>query len=261
MALSCEELAAALARGEQAWPGVQVDAASFAAYLELRTASARSEHGEDLFLAFACLSGNTAAHAFLERDLLRVVHQRLKRQHGATIADDALATVRVALLAPNRESTLAAYRGDGPLAAWVRTCLSREAVAIRRSRGLLGDEDLEAAEVFAAQDDPELAVFRRRYQQRVEQALAAAVTQLERRQRILLRFAFVDRLSVDQIGAIFHVGRATAARWLSQAREVLRASVLVQVKAELRVSSSEANSLLTLLDSQLDISLPRLLRG
>ncbi len=110
-----------------------------------------------------------------------------------------------------------------------------------------------------AEDNPELAAIKSRHLAECNRAVAAALATLEQRERLLLRLSCVERLSVDGIGAMFHVGRSTAARWVSRARERLHEEVLAKVRAELGIGSNEVSSVIRLMRSQLDISLPRLL--
>lgn len=52
-------------------------------------------------------------------------------------------------------------------------------------------------------------------------AFRDAVNALTSRERNLLRYHYLSDLSIDQIGTLYHVHRATAARWVAQARERL----------------------------------------
>lgn len=57
------------------------------------------------------------------------------------------------------------------------------------------------------------------------------------------------------------VHRATAARWIARAKETLALRVRDRLLARWRVSNVSFGALRTLLDSQLDLSLERLLPG
>jgi RNA polymerase sigma-70 factor (ECF subfamily) len=67
-------------------------------------------------------------------------------------------------------------------------------------------------------------------------------------------------LSISDIGAIYQVHRATAARWLSKARATLIDLTKEQLAILLSVEPGETDSILRLVQSQLDVSLERRLR-
>jgi RNA polymerase sigma-70 factor (ECF subfamily) len=56
------------------------------------------------------------------------------------------------------------------------------------------------------------------------------------------------------------VHRASAARYLTRAREALRAALLGELEARLRVTPSELDSIVRLAQSELEISLGRVFR-
>ncbi|MFY0535968.1 hypothetical protein [Nannocystis pusilla] len=76
------------------------------------------------------------------------------------------------------------------------------------------EDDGELLEQAAVADDPEIVMLRERCRDELRAALRAAVAALDSRERTLLRLSLRDRLTVDQLGALFHVHRSTAARWL-----------------------------------------------
>jgi RNA polymerase sigma-70 factor (ECF subfamily) len=76
-----------------------------------------------------------------------------------------------------------------------------------------------------------------------------------------LRYAFVDDLSIDRIGEIYGVHRATAARWIGHARDRFEEQLRAALKARLSVSESELFSILRVTMSGIDVSLARQLGG
>jgi RNA polymerase sigma-70 factor (ECF subfamily) len=79
------------------------------------------------------------------------------------------------------------------------------------------------------------------------------------RQRLLLKQHVLDDLTIDEIGPLLKVHRATAARWLDQARSDLARATELALQRRLGVSTTEVKSALRLIVSQLDVSLRRLL--
>jgi RNA polymerase sigma-70 factor (ECF subfamily) len=71
---------------------------------------------------------------------------------------------------------------------------------------------------------------------------------------------FVDGLTIDEIGALYQVHRATAARWISGARNTLLADTRARLTARLALTPSQFDSLMRLVRSELDLSLQRLVR-
>jgi RNA polymerase sigma-70 factor (ECF subfamily) len=98
-----------------------------------------------------------------------------------------------------------------------------------------------------------------RYIEVFSAALERAFGVLEARDRNLLRLHHVDGLTLDRLGALFQVHRATVARWLAQARSRIFEEVESEVKRTLKLSPSEFQSMLGLVRSYLDASLSGLI--
>jgi RNA polymerase sigma-70 factor (ECF subfamily) len=64
-------------------------------------------------------------------------------------------------------------------------------------------------------------------------------------------------MSIDRLGIMYGVNRATAARWLASARGKLLETTCAEICRGLRVSKSECDSILNLVQSQLDVSVAR----
>jgi RNA polymerase sigma-70 factor (ECF subfamily) len=67
----------------------------------------------------------------------------------------------------------------------------------------------------------------------------------------------IDGLTIDDIGAIYRVHRATAARWLVGIRDKLVEQTRGRLAAKLGVDTEEAASIVRLVQSQLDVSVIR----
>ena len=108
--------------------------------------------------------------------------------------------------------------------------------------------------------DPELGYLRDHYRADVDAAMRAALAALPDQPRALLRYSVVDGWTVDRIGALYGVHRATAARRVAAAREELGSAI----RAELRPPASRSPSARStrscrLVQSRIDVSLERLL--
>src|SRR5262249_16886073 len=107
--------------------------------------------------------------------------------------------------------------------------------------------------------DPELDYVKKQYRDDFREAFQTALEQLSVRERNVLRHSFLYDLSIDQISAIYHVHRATAARWIAKAQDKVLAQTKRHLTKRLRLSRSECESLVRSLRSRLDITLRRFL--
>lgn len=253
-----DALDAAYARARDAWPGVEVDRAVFAAAVT----SGGGACVEDLYLALGCVARDAVALAGFERVCVPVI-DRAVTAIGATAAEaaDLRQVVRQRLLVATDGGAprLAQYAGRGSLVAWVRVVAMREAARMlpRERREGAG---LEAV-LVAAGDDPEIGYLKRLYRAEFKQAVAAAVGELTDRDRLLLQQHALDGLSIDELAGLHGVHRATTARWVEAARQALVAGTRREMLARLRLSRGELDSVMRLIASQLEASLPGLLGG
>jgi RNA polymerase sigma-70 factor (ECF subfamily) len=135
----------------------------------------------------------------------------------------------------------------------------REALAIRSyQQRLVTDED-RLAELVASCESPELAYFKRTYRREVELAVREAVQALSDHERTLIKLHVLDRVTIQQIGRIYRVHRATAGRWLEDARARLWKATRALLLERLNVQPAELDSILRLVSSRLEISLGPLL--
>jgi RNA polymerase sigma-70 factor, ECF subfamily len=255
-------LCALHARGRQAWPGIELDVATFMALAAQRWADGPpvDVHAGDFYLAMSCAAGIERAVAELDRHYLARVSQALvRRGHDAAAAADAVQAVRMRLLVgeDGRAPRIAEYDGRRTLATWIQVCVVRTAVsAYRRLR-----REIPADEVtlVAAERSPEYELLRHRFGAEFEAAFRTTFESLTARERNLLRYQVIDRLGIDAVAAIYGVHRATAARWIVHARETLLEGVRRALQERLRIDAPELDSLLRLVHSRLELSLRLLL--
>ncbi|HSD86847.1 MAG TPA: sigma-70 family RNA polymerase sigma factor, partial [Kofleriaceae bacterium] len=142
------------------------------------------------------------------------------------------------------------------LRAWLRAAAVRTAIDLMRARRAVPVAPQELAD--AAAFDPILAGVKQRYRDEFRTAFADASQQLTDRERTLLRYKFVDDLSIDEIGTLYRVHRATVARWLAAIRETLFEGTRSRLMGVLELDELEVDSVLRLIDSQLDVSISAL---
>jgi RNA polymerase sigma-70 factor (ECF subfamily) len=74
-----------------------------------------------------------------------------------------------------------------------------------------------------------------------------------------LRLSFVDRLTVDDLGELYGVHRATAARWLQRACEELSSRMRAIIRGESRMTDADYERWTGDVTRSLDLSLARYL--
>ena len=261
------ELAALVARAQGEAPGVALDPLAFVAYLAERVTfdvHGRPKlpvlHAGDLWIAFGCVEQDQAALAMFEQRFAPEIKQALQRSFEPALADDAELRLRERLLlvAADESPRLASFAGRGSLAGWLRAAAVRTAIDLMRSRREIASDPTTLGDIDAV--DPLLASLKQRYRDEFKTAFNEAAKQLTDRERTLLRYRFLDDLSIDEIGLLYRVHRATVARWIAAIRESLFEATRARLMATLKISESEVDSVLRLIDSQLDISIEAVMR-
>jgi RNA polymerase sigma-70 factor (ECF subfamily) len=268
-------LEAALAKlvrdGQAAWPGVRVDPARYVAHVAHAIADvARGPtlagqlgalHAGDLFLAFACAHGDAAAHAALDRHFLGAVDRYVASvDTSPAFAAEVRQKMREELLVAPREAgappKIAAYGGRGPLGGWLRVVAVRRALNLRRGKAddLVLDPDAGGG-IASARPDPELDYLKALYRQEFKDAFASALQRLAPEERNALRVHHLDGLTLDETAVVCRVSRATVARWLAGARARILADTQKLLRDRLKVDETTMQSILRLVQSQLDVSL------
>jgi RNA polymerase sigma-70 factor (ECF subfamily) len=262
-------LVAQHADGAATWPTVALSAERYIAHLAERVTARASEPAErvirsmpaaDLYLAAACADRDPAALVAFRDMLVPTLRQALGKlaMPPATIDETVQRVLLMLFVGDGSAPQIHGYGGRGTLRSWLRT------IGVRTGRRLLGVEhdaargDDELAALPARIVDPELALLRDRYRDEVRRAFAAAFAGLTERQRNVLRQYHLDELTIDQLAAMYQINRATAARWVAAARLAVITATRAQLAATLGVSSTEIDSIIRLVRSQLDVSVREL---
>jgi RNA polymerase sigma-70 factor (ECF subfamily) len=253
---------AAFDLGRACWPtirGLTFDA--FLTFVEhaAMEPDALSERAGDIYLAAAAAGGDADAVKLFDGELLAELPRWLSRlQLTADQVDEVGQLLRAKLLV-GPPPKLTQYRAGGPLGAWVRVAAVRTALDLCGSASMGGDAGPDRGDPLLVALDPEQQLVRNKYGPLFETALRDAMKQLSTRDRNLLRFHYVSGMSLDAIARIYHVHRATAARWLAAIRDELEADVSARLWQDLGVSPAELRSLWNAVRSEVDVSLSRLL--
>lgn len=263
---------AAFAAGRAAWPRVSLSGARFGQHAtELAVSEqALAERAADLFLACACGDGDPQAIRYFESEYLSQLTVYLARFSLSPPAlDDVRQSLRVKLLvgiSRGPSSALApspgilGYRGNGTLGAWLRITAVRTAIdSLRGAEGKMTAAPQLAEFALLTDENPELATVRSLYRERVRDALEQSLSTLDARQKTLLRLSLVDDLNIDAIGAMYHVHRATVARWFVAIRVRILMSVRSGLDLPIQPTPSELRSLIGVLRDDIHLSARRIL--
>jgi RNA polymerase sigma-70 factor, ECF subfamily len=258
-------LRAYLSAARSAWPELGVDDAEFVRHVAARATEGAvppSAHAADLLLACACSRGLGPAITAFQRVYGPVIDRVFLHRKAAThLADDARQIVQERLLVGDvggAAPKIALYSGAGPLKSWVATAAARTLLMLYRSTNRRREAPEEAqSDALGVQLDPELELLKGRYQTDVEEAIVHALSQLGDRERTLLRLHLSERMSIDALGTMYAVNRATAARWLAAARQTLLQGARERLRERLRLSETECDSAIALVNSRLDVSIVR----
>ena len=232
-----------------AYPAVALEEAEFVAYVSAKASGVDLERLRftELFLACACGRGDENAIAIFERDVLRVEAPAVHRRFAASPVslDELLQRLREKLLVGARG--IVRYGGTGPLRAWVRVIATN--VILNASSRETREQPTEAGaleRLIGHDATAEAAFVKLACRKDLERCLTEALDSLGPREKNLLRYAYVDGKNVDEIGDLYRVHRATAARWVALARETFVARTLTGLKRALAISDTEANRVVAL---------------
>jgi RNA polymerase sigma-70 factor (ECF subfamily) len=262
-----------VAEGRAVWPDLQVEPKALVAFVA-RQLDADQDLGEvldglrpgDIYLAAGCAAGDASAIGAFDRNFMREVDIALARMRiGPPRSNDVKQLVRQRLFVgpPGQPGKIAEYAGRGDLRRWVRavavrTCLND----LRKGKNeILTDDDQLIAQQAIPGDDPEIEYMKRTYADQFRTAFAEALANLGAREQTLLRYHHVDGLNIDEIGAIYRVHRVTAFRWLEKAKDQLVKATLDTLRARLKLTPTELDSVLRMIRSQVHLSLVRHLGG
>ncbi len=261
-----DAIAEAWRAGRMAWPDVVLDEAEFAAHVPRLDPEAPMRYPTDIFLAVACLARDPAAIALFDRDVLSAARASIAAIEGnAAFVDEVMQRVRTSLVVGDDGTPkLLGYAGRGPLRAWVGITGARAALMMLRSQRrakevALDSDEWTAALITISTNNPELELLKRQCAKAFGQALQESIAGLEPRLRSVLKMSFVDGLSIDEIGAVYAVHRATAARWIERARDEVFERTRALLTERLALSETELDRMTSLVRSQLDVSLSQLL--
>jgi len=258
--------------GQSGWPQLAVLPEQFICFLarhlspEAAEPKARSElRVGDLYLACAFGQGDPAAQAVLATQHMPRVRAVLLRSGipDAMITDLQQDLYTRLVEQHNPDNPKRGYCGRGDLLSWLCTCAVRDA-RLRQKRATR-EVALERAADHAPQqpgqgNSPEVNVLTGQFKAVFQQAFREAVAALDSRERNLLRYHFLSQLNIDQIGDIYQVHRATAARWVKNAQERLSALTRRHFLLRMQVNADSLPEIMEQIQSLLSVNLSAVLK-
>jgi RNA polymerase sigma-70 factor len=263
VSMSCLD---AYAAGVRAWPRVRLTYEDFSAYVGRPGYCDNTlAHAAELYLCAACALGDQSAYRTLEATyfpkLTATIYRVLKDTQAV---GDVLQELRGRWFV-GHPPKIATYRGSGSLAGWLCSSAVRASsdylraasAQRRRTKRLMFDQLTRPAMVTCGPDDRS---FREDPARLCEQAWLSAVRLLEPSERQLLHHYFVSGLSIDLLGPLYSVHRATIARRIRRTTDRVRRQVRASLSSHyLGWSGQDLDALVLGVCHELDVSfsLPR----
>jgi RNA polymerase sigma-70 factor (ECF subfamily) len=215
----------------------------------------------DLYLACGCLQGDDRAVAGYRSWCLPAIRAVLRRMDGPGISGEDIEQIvylRVFVGADGRKPRIEHYAARGDLRKWLQT------VAVRAAQNLLRKNARERPvsasgieDLLASPDDPELGYIKDLYRDEFKQAFAEALEALTSKERNLLRYRLLENRTIQEIGRLHRVHRVTVTRWIADIRAKLLEETRLALARRLSTGTSEVDSIVDALRSQLDASVRR----
>lgn len=256
-------------QAQNCWPEISLTNEDFLSFVAERMPKVENVQEElrhlpasDLYLAKACINKNQKALDVFGKMLKQRLVQSARR-HGVKEADcdDLMQDMfeRILLGTTKSPPILQNYTGRGPLVGWLRVVVTRMTMKakVKQKPWVSVEDQLEAQIGLDGEDktDPELAYVKARHLSEFRKAFRSAFSELEPRDKNVLRYSVEQQLNIDQIGRIYRVHRATVARWLVS----IRIELLKKTQAHLFVDSDtervDIASIFRIIESRLDVSL------
>lgn len=207
-------------------------------------------HLDELFIAYSAVAGVPKAVRIIETMIGNTAGAALGSRGYTPAEIEEVVQQQLTTLLVGEKPKLALYSGRGSLGGFLRSAIIRSALNARR------DEATRHRYAFAQRledvlDEPELRHLKENYLLRFRKALGSAMADLDAEKKLALRLQLEDGLTIDELGRLWGVHRATAARRLVTAREALASATRTLLQNELALSDSDLESVMNLIRSRL----------
>jgi RNA polymerase sigma-70 factor, ECF subfamily len=250
-----------LERARAAWPDLAVGDAAFVRYVAERLPRERAAPDElsavdapGLYLACACATRDPRALELFQSTLWPEVLRALSRMGiDPALREEILSKLREQLFFGEQDGAgplITGYRGRGTLRSWLQSVGVHQALKVRRKERPLVSIDQLADDLPQDQTDPEMAYLRGFYVEEFRNALGRAMRTLPKRSRNLLRQHYLDKMSLEALAKVHRVHRATAARWLADARDDVFSKTKEELAQAIHLQASELESVMSFVRKQ-----------
>lgn len=223
---------------------------------------------EDYYLAISCGQHDEGAIKAFEELFERDFDRLTRRFQGQRFHTSDLRQILLEKLFVGPCAKIHDYTGRGHLQNWFRVTATRTFIDLVRQDTPYKREEIvesETIEHALLEDDHahdyEMAFLKQEYRAEFKLAFAQALTALDANHRTILRQNLVEGMSIDQLAALYGSHRSSAARWLGAAREALLRATHEALMDRLNISRQELDSIMTLIRSNFEVSMSRLLRA
>jgi RNA polymerase sigma-70 factor (ECF subfamily) len=219
----------------------------------------------DLYLACACVRGDARATELFRRRFYPEIERVLRRlAPDESFIDDVQQTIYLVTFAgtDNRGPRIDQFSGRGPLGRWLQVMATRTAQNLLRAGAKtrpLPPSDVIVLDPAGRGEDQELVQIKRMYRDDFNEAFTSALGVLSNRERNILRYRLQEELGVGQIAKLYRVHRLTVTRWFAAIRERLLDETRLELRRRLGAGSDDVDSLVRVLQSQIDASIKRCL--
>ena len=158
---------------------------------------------------------------------------------------------------------LLTYAGRARIEVWLRTVLLRQGLAQKRrqEKEIPLETIVEDLAVGPDSVTPELEFLKRRYAHEFKLAFRQSLASLSARDRLVLRYHLMDKLTAEEIGHRFDVHRVTVARWMRRIRQALLEQTVAHWNTALPKRTDELEVVFGLIESQVNASFAGLHSG
>ena len=250
--------------GQLKWPGLaNVTLKDFAWHVQNLEISELDleRHGEDLYLALACGKADPEGVRILQDRFFPTLDEFLVRSgFGGPLRQDVFQQLLLHLCA-GEEPRILTYAGRAALSSWLRVATYRFAIYLGQSSELQSNRETDVTlnQLVSSDVNPEIQGAINKAKPLFQAALQKVMDDLSDGDRTLLRLCYLDGLTIDGIGTLYGVHRATAARWICDIRNNILKTVKSTLVEDFGLHASEFESLAFLVHSELHLSLKRVL--
>lgn len=252
------------------WPDINLSPEIFLAFIAERVrepitpeAFFSSMKFTDLYWACGCVQGDkTSISIYQEQIFPHLEKNLLAFELSSKIIEDIKQHLFQKLFIGDNQNKpkICYYLGEGDFLTWLRVVAIRHAIDLfRKGQKEAPLYEWAFSQLADEEDDPEMLFLKQKYHLEFQDAFKRAIVSLSSKERNLLRYQLIDELTWDQMASLYHVHRATIARWLHNIRSKLFNLTRQNLLSQLDLPAEEFESIIRLIQSQMHITITRLL--